>query len=59
MVEKKTERKGVPYEFRYKGKGKFKCRICNSSRSVITSYGLQICRKCFRENADKIGFRSY
>ncbi len=44
---------------RYKGKGKRKCRLCDTSRGVIRKYGLYICRRCFREVGEKIGFRKF
>jgi len=60
MAEKKKKKmKGVPYEKKFKGKIDGKCKICGSTRSVIYSYSLQICRKCFREMAEDIGFRKY
>ncbi|MCD6279258.1 30S ribosomal protein S14 [Candidatus Micrarchaeota archaeon] len=42
-----------------KGKIKYRCKICGSTHSVIHQYGLNICRKCFREVGEKIGFRKY
>jgi len=57
--KKKSKRKGVPYERKFKGKIKAKCSICGSTHSVIYSYGLQICRKCFREIGETLGFRKY
>lgn len=47
------------YNNRYRGKGGRKCRICGTSRGVIRSYGLCICRRCFREVAEEIGFIKY
>ena len=44
---------------RKKGKEKFRCGICGSTHTIISSYGLGVCRKCFREVAEKIGFRKY
>ena len=41
---------------KYKGKGIRKCRICGTSRGLIRSYSLYLCRRCFRENAPNIGF---
>lgn len=35
------------------------CRICGNPRGHIGKYGLNICRRCFRENAHKIGFKKY
>ncbi|MFH1511167.1 MAG: 30S ribosomal protein S14 [Candidatus Woesearchaeota archaeon] len=36
-----------------------KCRRCGSSKAHIDNYGLDVCRKCFREIATKIGFKKY
>jgi small subunit ribosomal protein S29e len=46
-------------EDRYRGRGTRKCRICGTSRGLIRSYGLQVCRKCFREAARDLGFDKY
>lgn len=35
---------------------KRECRICGNYNSVYRKYGLFICRRCFKENAGKIGF---
>ncbi|MFA5382716.1 MAG: 30S ribosomal protein S14 [Candidatus Micrarchaeia archaeon] len=60
MAEKKKKNmKGISYEEKFKGKNDAKCKICGSTRSVIHSYKLQLCRKCFREMAEDIGFRKY
>ncbi len=44
------------YEKKFKGKGLRKCKICGNPRALIRSYNLNICRRCFREVADDIGF---
>jgi hypothetical protein len=31
--------------------------VCGSHHGVIRKYGLQMCRRCFRENAKDIGFQ--
>lgn len=49
----------VPLDEKFKGKGKRKCRVCGTARAVIRSYKLQICRRCFREVGESIGFRKY
>jgi len=49
----------VSNDLKLKGKGKRKCRICGTSRGVIRSYGLYICRRCFREHAHELGFEQY
>ncbi|MGC8623204.1 MAG: 30S ribosomal protein S14 [Candidatus Micrarchaeia archaeon] len=42
-----------------KGRGLRKCRICGTSRGVIRSYNLYVCRRCFREHAEELGFEKY
>ena len=34
-------------------------RVCNSRRGMIRKYGLDLCRRCFREKAEAIGFVKY
>ena len=46
-------------EDRFRGKGKRVCRNCGNSRALIRKYGLLVCRRCFREMAESIGFRKY
>ncbi|MFA5106136.1 MAG: 30S ribosomal protein S14 [Candidatus Micrarchaeia archaeon] len=58
MAEKKKASK-IPLEFKFKGKGRRKCRFCGSSRGMIRSFDLRVCRRCFREVGEKIGFRKY
>ncbi|HII17317.1 TPA: 30S ribosomal protein S14 [Candidatus Woesearchaeota archaeon] len=36
-----------------------RCRRCGRPRAVIGSYGLNLCRQCFREIAKDIGFKKY
>jgi len=33
------------------------CRFCGNKHGVIRKYGLQICRQCFREKAEELGFK--
>ncbi len=33
------------------------CQICGTHRRVIRKYGLYICGRCFREYAEKLGFK--
>lgn len=35
------------------------CRRCGNVRGHIGKYGLELCRKCFREIAESIGFKKY
>jgi ribosomal protein S14 len=39
------------------GRGANRCRFTLTSRGVIRKYGLQICRRTFRLNAQKLGFK--
>ena len=60
MAEKeKNKKKGVPLEHKFQGKGMRKCRFCGSARGLIRSYSLRICRRCFREVGEEIGFMKY
>ena len=36
-----------------------KCVKCNRSGAHISKYGIHLCRQCFRDNAEKIGFKQY
>jgi small subunit ribosomal protein S29e len=40
-------------------KGRRYCRVCSTRRGLIRRYGLDMCRRCFREYAEKIGFQKY
>ena len=35
------------------------CKLCGSHRAMISKYGLNVCRKCFRQNAQDLGFKQY
>jgi len=41
------------------GKNIKRCRRCGRRGGHISSYGLKLCRQCFREIATKIGFKKY
>lgn len=36
-----------------------KCLLCGRTGGHIRSFGLELCRQCFRLNAKKIGFKKY
>lgn len=36
-----------------------RCVRCGNTHAHIGKYGLNLCRKCFREIATKIGFKKY
>lgn len=44
---------------RRSGKSTLKCVRCGRTGGHIRSYGLHLCRQCFRENAEEIGFKQY
>lgn len=46
-------------DLKFRHRGKKKCRLCGNVRGLISKYGLYVCRKCFRENAEDLGFRKY
>lgn len=35
------------------------CKACGSARGLIRKYNLNLCRKCFRERALKLGFQKF
>ena len=55
---KKYEKYNVPKE-RSCGVARKKCKRCGRIRGHIQKYGLNLCRQCFREIAQKIGFKKY
>jgi ribosomal protein S14 len=36
-----------------------KCKFCGTQRGLIRKYDINICRRCFKDNAEKLGFRKY
>jgi len=42
-----------------KGKGTRKCKLCGTARGLIRKYELNICRRCFREVGESLGFRKF
>ena len=41
------------------GKSLRKCGVCGNPRGHIKKYGVNMCRRCFRDNALKMGFKKY
>ncbi len=41
------------------GIGSRPCKVCGRYGAHIRSYGLHLCRMCFREDAKKIGFKKF
>ncbi|HDN01700.1 MAG: 30S ribosomal protein S14 [Thermoproteota archaeon] len=45
---------------RKKGKGAYRCRRCGRvGYGIIRKYDLYLCRSCFREIAEKMGWKKY
>ena len=49
----------VKLEDKLKGKGMRKCQLCGSAHALIRKYKLNVCRRCFREAGESLGFRKY
>ncbi|TBU00551.1 putative ribosomal protein S29 [Hamiltosporidium tvaerminnensis] len=41
------------------GPGSRRCRACHTHKGIIRTYGLNLCRRCFPEYANDIGFKKY
>ena len=41
------------------GQSSKKCKLCGKTHAHISKYNLNICRQCFRLNAQKLGFKKY
>ncbi len=48
----------VPKERKY-GALLRRCKLCGNPRGHIGKYGLDLCRKCFRDHATELGFKQY
>ncbi|HLC79028.1 MAG TPA: 30S ribosomal protein S14 [archaeon] len=35
------------------------CNMCKTHKGVMKRYNMHICRRCFKDNAQKMGFRKY
>ncbi len=35
------------------------CERCGRKRGIIRRYGMHLCRQCFREVAEEMGFKKY
>lgn len=54
----KYEKHNMPKK-RVFGVGSKPCRLCGRLGGHIQKYGLNVCRQCFRDNAQKLGFKKY
>ena len=61
MDERTSNKVVLPHKWRTHprlyGKDSRYCRVCRNTHGLIRKYGLNICRKCFRERAHLIGFK--
>lgn len=55
---KKFQKHNTPKK-RTTGIGLRKCRRCGRYGAHIRSYGIHLCRQCFREQAGSIGFKKF
>jgi small subunit ribosomal protein S14 len=58
VVMQKFLKHNKPKERKF-GIAKKKCERCGRFGAHISSYGLNLCRQCFREIAEEIGFKKY
>jgi len=35
------------------------CKMCGTRKGFLRKYGLRICRRCFKDNAPRLGFEKY
>ncbi len=47
------------YKWPKKREGNRYCQLCLTTTGLIRAYGMQICRRCFREKAKDLGFEKY
>ena len=58
VMKKKFQKHNVPKK-RSVGIGNRKCGKCGRHGAHIRSYGLGLCRMCFRDMAKSIGFKKF
>lgn len=55
---KRIDKCNKPKERKF-GIAAYKCERCGRYGSHIKKYGLHLCRQCFREIAEELGFKKY
>jgi ribosomal protein S14 len=35
------------------------CAMCGTKKGMMRKYGMKICRRCFKDNATRMGFVKY
>ena len=58
VIAKRFLKYGKPKE-RTTGIAKQKCRRCGRFGAHIGQYNIHLCRQCFREIAEEMGFKKY
>lgn len=56
MAEKKQDVETLKALSLKRGRGNRKCKRCGTVKGLIRKYGLNLCRRCFREIGESIGF---
>ncbi|MFH1327421.1 MAG: 30S ribosomal protein S14 [Candidatus Bathyarchaeota archaeon] len=51
--------KKKPKKERKYGIGSRQCKRCGTQGPLVRRLGLYLCRQCFRETAEKLGFKKY
>ncbi|MDD5177743.1 MAG: 30S ribosomal protein S14 [Candidatus Nanoarchaeia archaeon] len=41
------------------GRSTNRCKVCGSTKGMISQYEIGYCRRCFRLNAKKLGFKKF
>ena len=58
VILKKFLKHNAP-KLRQHGRNIKHCKLCGTTRGMISKYGLDLCRRCFRLNAKSLGFKKY
>ena len=35
------------------------CKMCGSQKAFVGKYNLNLCKRCFKQNAERLGFKKY
>jgi len=58
VVAKKFLKHNKPKDRKF-GIGAYKCERCGRHGARVGQYNINLCRQCFREIAEEIGFKKY
>lgn len=53
IVKDKNQKNVISIKMKKKDR---KCNICGARKGFVRKYKLNICRRCFKDNAPKLGF---